>query len=146
MSAYPLRILVDGECPLCAREGRVLERLDNGRGRLILDNIAAESFDPTSYGLTHDAVMGAIHGVLPDGSVVVGMEVFRRAYRAVGLGWLLAWTAWWPMRPMVDRFYRWFAKNRMRLTGRGDACCDTGRCRITPTPGPGPRADRGSAS
>ena len=122
-----------------------MQRMDRGRGRLIIEDIAAESFDPARYGLSMEAVMGAIHGVLPDGRIVAGMEVFRRAYSTLGLGWLLAWTAWWPFRPVVDRFYRWFARNRMRLTGRGGAC-DTGRCRISPDRTPEPPADRGSAS
>ena len=122
-----------------------MERMDRGRGRLIIEDIAAESFDPARYGLTTDAVMGAIHGVLPDGRIVAGMEVFRRAYSALGLGWLLRWTAWWPFRPVVDRFYRWFARNRMRLTGRGSKC-DTDRCRISPDRPRAPAAGRGSAS
>lgn len=122
-----------------------MERMDRGRGRLIIEDIAAESFDPARYGLTMEAVMGAIHGVLPDGRVVAGMEVFRRAYGVLGLGWLLRWTAWWPFRPVVDRFYRWFARNRMWLTGRGKGC-DTDRCAVTLRPTPGPVADRGSAN
>jgi predicted DCC family thiol-disulfide oxidoreductase YuxK len=136
MHTIPMRILIDGECPLCAREARFLEWLDRGRGRLIMEDIAAEGFEPSRYRLTMDEVMGAIHAIGADGSTVVGMEVFRRAYAAVGLGWTIAWTAWWPFRPIVDRFYVWFAKNRMRLTGRG-AACDTGRCRVTPGSGPG---------
>lgn len=31
-----------------------------------------------------------IHAVLPDGSTVKGVEVFRRVYDAIGLGWVYA--------------------------------------------------------
>jgi len=37
-------------------------------------------------------MQGIIHGVFPDGRMVRKVEVFRQAYRAVGLGWLLAPT------------------------------------------------------
>jgi predicted DCC family thiol-disulfide oxidoreductase YuxK len=65
----------------------------------------------------------------PDGSLVRGMEVFRRAYDAVGLGWLLAPTRWPILRSIFDAGYSWFARNRLRLTGR-TGTCDSGRCRI----------------
>ena len=122
-------ILIDGECPLCAKEAAIMRRLDRGRGRLGLVDIAADGFDAGVYGTTFDAVMGTIHGVKPDGSLVTGMEVFRRAYAAVGMPWLLGWTAWWPFRPVADAVYRFFAKHRLRLTGRRDAC-EGGRCAV----------------
>lgn len=124
---WKIRVLYDGECPLCAREIRALRRLDRGRGRIDLEDIAAEGFDAGRYGLTHQQVMDRIHGVLPDGRVVEGMEVFRRAYGAVGLGWLLAPTRWPGLRQLADAAYRTFARNRLRWTGR-DAC-DGEACR-----------------
>lgn len=132
MVEAPFRILVDGECPLCRREGNLLQRLDKGRGNLIIEDIASPGFDAARYGTTFDAVMGSIHGVLPDGRLVTGMEVFRRAYSLVGWGWLLAPTGWAPLKPAFDAFYRWFARNRMRLTFRKADACATGRCAVKP--------------
>jgi len=63
-----------------------------------------------------------ISQVLPDGSLVKGMEVFRRAYDAVGLGWLLAPTNWPVLRSISDAGYAWFARIRLHLTGRTSAC------------------------
>lgn len=128
----PFRVLIDGDCPLCKREANFLARLDRGQGRLVLEDIAAAGFDPSRYATSMDAVMGTIHGVLPDGRLVTGMEVFRRAYGAVGWGWLLSWTAWPLLRPLMDRAYSFFAKHRLRLTGRGNACSVDGRCRVAP--------------
>lgn len=136
-----LTILYDGDCPLCRREIATLLRLDRGRGRLAGVNIAAADFDPARYGLTREQAMGAIHAVGTDGAVVKGMDVFRRAYAAVGLGWLLAPTGWPLIKPIADRFYRWFARNRMRISLRswralptGEGCatgaCSTGTCKI----------------
>jgi len=73
--------------------------------------------------------MARIHGVLPDGSIVEGVEVFRRAYAAVGLGWLVAPTRWPGLRWLAEWSYQVFARNRLRWTGRSSACVD-GRCEI----------------
>lgn len=118
-------ILIDGGCPLCRHEAGLMRRLDRGRGRLAIVDIAAPAFDASRYGTTFDALMGEIHGVLPDGSLVTGVEVFRRAYGAVGWGWLLAPTGWPGLRWAFDRAYAWFARNRLKLTGR---VCDA-RCK-----------------
>lgn len=127
-AAVEITVLHDGECPLCAREVAMLRRLDRGRGRIAFDDIAAPSFDASRLGRSHAELMARIHGLLPDGRIVEGVEVFRRAYAAVGLGWLLAPTRWPLVRPIVDAAYRWFARNRLRLTGRQERC-DTDRCR-----------------
>jgi len=126
-----ITLLIDGLCPLCAREARFLQRLDKGRGRLAFMDIAAPGFDPSPLGLTHDEVIGSIHGVLPDGSIVTGTEVFRRAYRAVGWGWLWAPTGWPILKPIFDRLYRLFAKIRPRLSKHDPSkvgVCTTDRC------------------
>ena len=130
-TAAQIRVLFDGECPLCLREIRMLERLDRGRGEIAFEDIADASFDASRYGLTQRDVMARIHGILPDGSVVEGVEVFRRAYAAVGLGWLLAPTRWPGLRRLADAAYRIFARNRLRWTGRGELCED-GRCSLPP--------------
>lgn len=123
-----ITLLIDGLCPLCAHEARMLRRLDRGRGRVAIVDIAEPGFDPDGYGATMDEVMGRMHGVRPDGSLVTGMEAFRLAYRAVGLGWLLAPTAWPVLRPAFDALYRWFARNRYRIT-RNPHACSPDRCR-----------------
>ena len=127
-SAWDVKLLYDGECPLCLREVRLMQRL-NRNGRLALEDIAAPDFDASRYGRSFEQLMGHIHAVLPDGQLVTGMEVFRRAYAAVGLGPLLAPTGWPLLRPLFDALYAWFAKNRLRLTGRTHAC-ENGRCAV----------------
>lgn len=128
MSAPEFTILYDGECPLCRREVEMLARLDAGRGRLACVDIASPAFDPGRYGRSLETLMARIHGVRPDGTVIEGVEVFRRAYAAVGRGAWLAWTGLPVVRPLVDAAYRAFARNRLRLTGRTHAC-DADTCR-----------------
>lgn len=126
-----MKILIDGECPLCRREGAFLMRLDRGRGLVSLVDIAAPGFDPAPYGITIDQAMGRIHAVTPEGALITGLEVFRRAYRALNapLGWLWAPTGWPGLRVLFDAAYRVFARNRYRFGG-GRRQCEGGRCAV----------------
>ncbi len=128
-ASWQIRVLYDGDCPLCSREIRLLEKLDRGRGRIQFEDIVDPSFDPARYGVDAGRLMARIHGVLPSGALIEGVEVFRRAYAAVGLGWLLAPTRWPGLRRVADWAYRVFARNRLRWTGRGSAC-EAGHCQV----------------
>jgi predicted DCC family thiol-disulfide oxidoreductase YuxK len=127
------KLLYDGDCPFCRREIEWLRRLDRG-GCLAFEDIAAVDFDPSLYGRTLDDLMGAMHGVLPDGRLTTGVEIFRQAYAAVGLGWLVAPTGWPILRPMFDALYRLFARNRVALGRSFGRKCDMQRCSIHLTP------------
>lgn len=124
----PFRILVDGECPICRREGEMLRWLDGGRGRIVIEDITRPEFDPGRYGLTQDEVMREIHGITWDGRILRGMEVFRKAYDLLGFGLLVAPTGWPFIRPFTDLAYRWFSRNRRRLSETLRAC-GSGACR-----------------
>ena len=114
---HEIEIFYDGDCPLCKREMALLERRDK-KQRIRFTNIAAPDFDPESLGLPISQLMDRIHARLADGTWIQGVEVFRRVYGAVGLGWLVAPTRWPGLRQLSDFAYRVFAKNRMRFTGR----------------------------
>lgn len=122
MNQWEIKVLYDGQCPFCRREAALLRWLDGGRRRLLLEDITGPGFDPGRYGTTLEQAMGQIHGVLPNGRVVKGMEVFRRAYDAVGLGWLLAPTNWPILRRFFNSGYAWLARNRLWLSGRFGGC------------------------
>lgn len=126
----PLRVLYDGACPLCQREARFWKRLDRGRQRVVLEDIAATNFDPQHYGLSAADVQQQIHAITPEGDVIRGMEVFRKTYAALGWGWLLAPTAWPVLRSIFDHFYAWFARNRHRITRRKPTC-ESGACGVS---------------
>lgn len=119
-----VEVFYDGECPLCMREIRMLRRKDRQQ-RIQFTDIADPAFDPAAYGTTMSALMERIHGRLPDGRWIEGVEVFRRLYAAIGFGWLVAVTRVPPLSWLLHLGYRAFAANRLRLTGRcapGDAC------------------------
>ncbi|MDP3276258.1 MAG: DUF393 domain-containing protein [Deltaproteobacteria bacterium] len=128
-SAFDVEVFFDGDCPLCVREIRMLQRMDRKRQRIRFTNIAAADFDPVTVGLSMKALMDRIHGRLPDGTLIEGVEVFRRLYTAVGLGPLVALTRLPLVRTVLDWGYRVFARERLRLTGRcvpnADGLCET---------------------
>jgi len=105
----------------------MLRRLDR-RHRMRFTDIAAAGFDATEVGVTWQALMDRIHGRLPDGTIIEGVEVFRRLYRAAGLGWLVAVTRLPGISHLLEVLYGAFAKNRLRLTGR----CRDGVCEVAP--------------
>jgi predicted DCC family thiol-disulfide oxidoreductase YuxK len=123
VSALDFEVFFDGQCPLCRREIAFIRWLDR-RGRVAITDIAAPGFEPESIGRTRDELMARIHGRLADGRLVEGVEVFRRLYAAVGLGPLVAFSRVAPISWVLDAGYRWFARNRLRLTGRctDDTC------------------------
>ncbi len=118
-----IEVFYDGDCPLCVREIDWLRRKDK-HGRIEFTDIASERFDPRSTGVDQQTLMARIHGRLPDGSIVSGVEVFRRMYDAVGWKLPVAATRLPVVRQLLDVAYGVFARNRLRLTGR----CSDGKC------------------
>lgn len=62
--------------------------------------------------------MERIHAILPDGSIVRDVEVFRRLYEAVGLGWVYAITKNPSVLAAANAVYMVWAKYRTQITGR----------------------------
>jgi len=117
-----IEMFYDGDCPLCMRETRLLGKMDRNQ-RILFTNIATPGFDASSLGKTQDELMAEMHGRLPDGTWVYGVEVFRRLYAAVGFAPAVWFTRLPVITQLLDFGYRLFAKNRLRLTGRcGEAC------------------------
>ena len=118
-----LEVFFDGDCPLCTKEIAFVRRLDR-KSRVLFTDIAASGFDAASIGRTQDDLMARIQARTADGAFIDGVEVFRRMYAAVGLSFVVALTRLPGITQLLDASYRWFAKNRLRLTGR----CKDGTC------------------
>ncbi len=124
-SDWQIEVFYDGDCPLCIREIQLLRWLDRHR-RIRFTDIAAANFCAADYGKSMPEFMDQIQGRLPSGQWVVGVEVLRRLYSAIGLG-PLVWITRLPLlSQLCDIGYRVFAKHRLRLTGR----CSTQECKI----------------
>ena len=135
---YPMTLFFDGRCPLCVREMRALRRRDRA-ARLRFVDVRAPGFAEPA-GATLDDMLTAIHARTAQGRLVAGVETVRLAYEAVGLGWLLAPTAWGPLRGASERAYAWLARHRFAVPawvalaamGRRDreAVCDDAHCAL----------------
>jgi predicted DCC family thiol-disulfide oxidoreductase YuxK len=145
---YPMTLLYDARCAVCALEMDHLRERGRLRGDGLLQfiDISAPGFDPAPYGATLDAMNAEIHGVRPDGTVFRGVPVLRLAYAAVGLGWVLQPTGWAPLTPLFDAAYRVFARHRQTIsrvaaplihalrahrTARRMKACQSGACDAT---------------
>ncbi len=117
-SQWQVRVFYDGDCPLCAREIRMLAKRDRKHRRIWFTNIADSAFDAQALGKTQDELMAQIHGWTRDGEWIDRVEVFRRLYDAVGLGWLVGITRLPGISHAAEWGYDVFARNRLRWTGR----------------------------
>ncbi len=102
----------------------MIRRLDRGRGRVDCVDLSAPDFNAGAFGLEQATIEARIHGQMPDGEIVEGVDVFVHLYDAVGLGWMTAPAHWPGFRWILDRLYLWFARNRLRWTGRAPEMCE----------------------
>ncbi|MBC3936975.1 DUF393 domain-containing protein [Undibacterium sp. CY7W] len=115
MEIYPLTILYDESCPLCKLEIDNL-RARNQAGQLRFIDVSAPDYDVSLCQVAKADLMRIIHALRADGQLVHGMEVFRLAYEAVGLGWITVASGWPLLKPVFDWIYPHIANNRGRLS------------------------------
>ena len=140
---WEIKLLYDGECPLCLREVNFLQKKDAGRGKVAFVDIASDDYNPEeNAGIDFETAMGRIHGILADGTVIKNVEVFRRVYETLGMGWVYAITKLPIFGALANFIYGIWADLRLKLTGRPDLatvikqrqerldCDDESRCRV----------------
>lgn len=141
-ASWQIKLLYDGACPLCVREVNFLRKRDAGRGWVAFVDIADDDYSAEANGgVDFETAMGRIHAVLPDGTVIQNVEVFRRVYEILGMGWIYAATRWPVVGLVVDWIYELWADKRLALTGRPSLTtiaaerqqrlCHAGRCQTT---------------
>lgn len=141
--SWQIKLLYDSECPLCMREVNFLRRRDAGRGLVAFVNIADDRYSPDENGgVDFETAMGRIHAILADGTVIKDVEVFRRVYEILGMGWIYAVTKLPLIGAIADWLYGIWAHWRLALTGRPNLdtivrdrqarleCQTEGRCRL----------------
>ena len=141
--SWQIELLYDGQCPLCVREVNFLKKRDGGRGLVAFVDIADDRYNPEAHGgIDYETAMGRIHAVLPDGTTIKNVEVFRRIYEILGMGWIYAVTKLPIVGAIANWLYGIWAHWRLPLTGRpplatvmGDRakrieCEKPSRCRV----------------
>jgi predicted DCC family thiol-disulfide oxidoreductase YuxK len=113
---FPLTLFYDASCPVCRLEMHALRERDlianPDAPKLYLVDMSAPGFAAAQYGATLTEMNALIHAMRPDGSLVIGVEVFRLAYGAVGMGRWVAPTGWPGLKPAFDFAYAAFARHR----------------------------------
>ncbi|KAI6682903.1 hypothetical protein NL676_028816 [Syzygium grande] len=141
---WKIKMLYDGDCPLCMREVDMLRERNKQYGTIkFVDISSADYSSKENQGLDYKTVMGRIHAILSDGTVVTDVEAFRRLYEQVGLGWVYAITKYEPIATIADSVYGVWAKYRLQITGRppleeilearkskGEMCNDSDKCKM----------------
>lgn len=126
----PALVLYDGACPLCRAEMQRLQERDRG-GRLLFVDFSAPEFDEQHWGRSRAVLATALHVLTGQGVWLIGMPAIRHVYQQVGLGWLVAPTAWPGFAGLADLAYRYIAPNRLLLSrwlGLAPALCSDTHC------------------
>lgn len=118
---WPLTILYDASCPLCAAEMQTIRDHDK-ENRLILVDCSAPDFrdeDATAKGYCAEELMRKIHARDAAGRWYRGVDVFALAYGAAGLDSIARLWASRRLRPVLLRLYPWIARHRHWLSRLG---------------------------
>ena len=114
-------LVYDGDCRVCTRLVGAVDVLDREhRVERLSSRVtgARERFPWIPAGSFDDA----LQLVATDGTTWSGAAAIEELLRVLPRGRWLAWTFALPFaRPVAERFYRWFARNRYRL-GCGEHC------------------------
>ncbi|KAH0453551.1 hypothetical protein IEQ34_017875 [Dendrobium chrysotoxum] len=139
-NTWKIKMLYDGECPLCMREVNMLRERNQAYGTIKFVDISSDDYLPEeNQGLDYKTVMGKIHTIQSDGTIHTNVELkrncifayedirnlingsvqaFRRLYEEVGLGWVYAITKYKPILTIANGIYGIWAAYRLQLTGR----------------------------
>lgn len=118
---WQIKLLYDGDCPLCVREVNFLHQKDAGRGKVAFVNIADDNYSPEeNANIDYETAMNRIHAILPDGKILTNIEVFRQVYEILGMGWVYSFTKLPLLGTLADKIYEIWAYWRLKMTGRPD--------------------------
>lgn len=139
---WPLTLYFDGDCPLCAREIKLLRAHATSHAaahataaKLQLVDISDEAFDAQALGFTREQMAFVLHARFDDGTWVTGLDATLWSWRAAGLGRWAAPLSWRPLRPLLTLGYRLFCRWRPHLAWlphpEGSRRCRDGSCTVS---------------
>jgi predicted DCC family thiol-disulfide oxidoreductase YuxK len=117
----PYTVVYDGMCKVCGRVVRLLQRWDT-RGLLQLVPSQQPGVQAGFPWIPARAYRDSVQLVGPDGRTWQGAAAVEHILDLLPHGAFVTWVFSIPFaRPLAERFYRWFARNRYRL-GCGEHC------------------------
>ena len=117
----PYVVVYDGTCKVCGRIVNVLQRWDRER---VLEIIPSQTpgIRARFPWIPSRAYTESVQLIGPGGKTYQGAAAVEHILDVLPKGKLLTWVFSIPFaRPLAERFYRWFARNRYKL-GCGEHC------------------------
>ena len=114
-------VVFDGDCKVCTRLSHVLRTWDKHND---LEVVSSQQAGVTARfpWIPVRAYADALQMIAADGTTWQGAAAIEQILEVLPRGGWIAWVFKIPfVRPLADRFYRWFARNRYRL-GCGAHC------------------------
>lgn len=120
-SGNTLKLLYDGECPICNREICVLRKKDS-RFKIRFLDISSKDFKPSENNdIDWKTAMSQIHAIDSEGNLLVGIKAFAAVYARCQLLIISTLMRIPFIESLLKPLYHLFAKNRLLMTGRSDA-------------------------
>jgi predicted DCC family thiol-disulfide oxidoreductase YuxK len=115
-------VIYDGHCKVCGRMVKMLRKWDRNHELEIIPSQASGIRERFPW-IPPRAYVESIQVVrTTDGKTWQGARALEELLKALPKGRLISWLFRIPLvRPVVDLFYRWFARNRYRF-GCGEHC------------------------
>ncbi len=119
-STRPYTVVYDGTCKVCTRLANVLKRWENGKLEVIPSQ--APGVQARYPWIPPQAYTESLQLIGPGGETWQGAAAVEKLLDVLPRGGLVSWLFKVPLaRPVADRFYSWFARNRYKL-GCGEHC------------------------
>jgi predicted DCC family thiol-disulfide oxidoreductase YuxK len=114
-------VVYDGDCKVCTRLAKALRKWDK-RGQLEVVSSQQPGVMARFPWIPPRAYVEALQLIASDGTTWQGSAAVEQLLNVLPKGRLISWIFHIPFaRPLADRFYRWFARNRYKL-GCGSHC------------------------
>ena len=117
-SKNDLKLLYDGECPICTREICILQKKDRQTKIKFID-ISSKEFSPfENNNIDYNTAMSQIHAIDGKGNLLVGIPAFATVYARCQMLVISTFMRIPIIHWILKVFYKIFAKNRLWITGR----------------------------
>lgn len=113
-----LKLLYDGDCPLCKREICILQKKES-QSKIKFVDISSKEFSPIeNNNIDYKTAMSQIHAIDGKGNLLVGIRAFATVYARSQLLVTSTLLRIPFIKRLLNPLYTLFAKKRLWMTGR----------------------------
>lgn len=99
-------LFYDGQCPLCAKEIKLLSRWKSNRLSLV------DLHKQTDLPSNKNEMLSVLHYQTENGDYLMGLDASVAAWSHTRIGFLLRPLRWLFIKPLADRLYKFWAQKR----------------------------------